>query len=42
MMDIGEVYVEIIILMMLLLELCVDDLDILQVSGYTQKTTLGV
>ena len=42
MVVIGEVYVEIIILMILLLELCVDNLDILQVSGYTQKAILGV
>ena len=36
MMDIGAVYVEIIILMILLLQLCVDNLDTLQqVSGYT-------
>ena len=30
MMDIGAVYVEIIILIVLLLELCVDNLDTLQ------------
>ena len=36
MMDIGAVHVEIIILIIILLQLCVDSLDILQqVCGYT-------
>ena len=41
MMDIGAVYVEIIILIILLLELCVDNLDTWQqVSGYIWKASL--
>ena len=41
MMDIGAVYVENMMVLQQLLQLCVNNLDTLQqVSGYTQKTTL--